>query len=84
MSVPMLELAPQNAAVKAKVLEGLSGLIDRSAFILGENVKGLEAEISTYVGAAHAVAMSSGVTTPEPRPTDGTTGRFTLRGMPMV
>ena len=60
MPVPMLELAPQNAAVKAKVLEGLSGLIDRSSFILGENVKGLEAEISAYAGAAHAVAMSSG------------------------
>ena len=60
MPVPMLELAPQNAAVKAKVLEGLSGLIDRSAFILGENVKGLEAEISGYSGAAFAVAMSSG------------------------
>ena len=60
MPVPMLELAPQNAAVKAKVLEGLSGLIDRSAFILGENVKGLEAEISAYAGAAHAVAVSSG------------------------
>ena len=60
MPVPMLELAPQNAAVKAKVLEGLAGLIDRSAFILGENVKGLEAEISAYTGAAHAVALSSG------------------------
>ncbi|GLH69495.1 glutamine--scyllo-inositol aminotransferase [Geothrix rubra] len=60
MPVPMLELAPQNAAVKAKVLEGLSGLIDRSSFILGENVKGLEAEISAYAGTGHAVAMSSG------------------------
>lgn len=60
MPVPMLELAPQNAAVKAKVLEGLAGLIDRSSFILGENVKGLEAEISAYAGTAHAVAMSSG------------------------
>ncbi len=60
MPVPMLELAPQNVAVKAKVLEGLSGLIDRSAFILGENVKGREAEISAYAGAGHAVAMSSG------------------------
>ena len=28
--------------------------------MLGENVKGLEAEISAYTGAAHAVAMSSG------------------------
>lgn len=60
MPVPMLELAPQNAAVKAKVLEGLAGLIDRSSFILGENVKGLEAEISAYAGTGHAVAMSSG------------------------
>jgi dTDP-4-amino-4,6-dideoxygalactose transaminase len=60
MPVPMLELAPQNIAVKAKVLEGLAGLIDRSSFILGENVKGLEAEIAAYAGAAHAVAMSSG------------------------
>ena len=60
MPVPMLELAPQNAAVKAKVLEGLAGLIDRSSFILGENVKGLEAEIAAYAGAGHAVAMSSG------------------------
>ena len=60
MPVPMLELAPQNSAVKAMVLEGLSGLIDRSSFILGENVKGLEAEIAAYTGAGHAVGMSSG------------------------
>lgn len=60
MPVPMLELAPQNAAVKAQILEGLSGLVDRSAFILGENVKGLEAEIAAYAGAGYAVAMSSG------------------------
>lgn len=60
MSVPMLDLAPQNAAVKQAVLEGLAGLIDRSSFILGEHVKGLEAELAAYAGAAHAVGMSSG------------------------
>ena len=60
MSVPMLDLAPQNAAVKQKVLDGLSGLIDRSAFILGENVKGLETELAEYTGAQYAVGMSSG------------------------
>ena len=36
MSVPMLELAPQNASVKEKILEGLSTIIDRSSFVLGE------------------------------------------------
>jgi len=56
----MLDLAPQNAAVKQRVLEGLAGLIDRSSFILGENVKGLEAELAQYTGAQFAIGMSSG------------------------
>ncbi|MFZ1614837.1 MAG: DegT/DnrJ/EryC1/StrS family aminotransferase, partial [Holophaga sp.] len=60
MSVPMLELAPQTSAVKAKILEGLSTIIDKSSFVLGENVKGLEAELSEYSGAKYAVGMSSG------------------------
>ena len=60
MPVPMLDLAPQNAAVKQAVLEGLAGLIDRSSFILGENVKQLEAEIAAYAGARFCVGMSSG------------------------
>lgn len=60
MPVPMLDLAPQNAGVKQKVLEGLADLIDRSQFVLGENVKGLEAELAAYTGAKHAVGMSSG------------------------
>lgn len=60
MPVPMLDLAPQNASVKQKVLEGLAGLIDRSQFVLGENVKGLEAELAGYTGARFAVGMSSG------------------------
>lgn len=60
MPVPMLDLAPQNAAAKQKVLEGLSAIIDKSAFVLGENVKGLEAELAAYSGATYAVGMSSG------------------------
>jgi dTDP-4-amino-4,6-dideoxygalactose transaminase len=56
----MLELAPQNASVKEQVLQGLAGLIDRSSFILGENVKGLEAELAAYSGAQFATGMSSG------------------------
>ena len=60
MSVPMLELAPQNASVKEQILQGLSGIIDRSSFILGEQVKGLEADLAAYSGAKAAVGMSSG------------------------
>ena len=60
MSVPMLELAPQNAAVKEMILQGLSGIIDRSSFILGEHVKGLEADLAAYAGCGFATGMSSG------------------------
>lgn len=60
MPVPMLELAPQNVSVKEQILQGLAGLIDRSSFVLGENVKGLEAELAQYSGAQYAVGMSSG------------------------
>jgi dTDP-4-amino-4,6-dideoxygalactose transaminase len=56
----MLDLSIQNQAVKQAVLDGIAGLIDRSSFILGENVRGLEAEIAAYAGAQHAVGMSSG------------------------
>ena len=60
MSVPMLDLSIQNQAVKQKILDGIGGLIDRSSFILGDNVKGLEAEIAAYAGAKFGVGMSSG------------------------
>jgi dTDP-4-amino-4,6-dideoxygalactose transaminase len=60
MPVPMLDLAAQNAVVKQKALEGLSKLIDSSSFVLGENVRGLEAELAEYSGAKFAIGMSSG------------------------
>jgi dTDP-4-amino-4,6-dideoxygalactose transaminase len=60
MSVPMLDLAPQNAAVKQRILDGLAGLIDKSSFILGENVRQLEAEVAAYANTKFAVGMSSG------------------------
>jgi dTDP-4-amino-4,6-dideoxygalactose transaminase len=56
----MLELAPQNVAVKEQILQGLAGLIDRSSFILGDNVKGLEADLAAYAGTRFATGMSSG------------------------
>jgi len=60
MPVPMLDLVAQNAAVKQKALDGLSKLIDSCSFILGENVRGLEAELAEYSGAKFAIGMSSG------------------------
>jgi len=60
MSVPMLDLVAQNVVVKQKVLDGLSTLIDRCTFVLGENVAGLETDMVNYSGSKFAVGMSSG------------------------
>lgn len=60
MAVPMLDLAAQNAGVKQRILDGLGGLIDRSQFVLGENVLELERELSAYVGVRSGVGMTSG------------------------
>ncbi|MDR2561181.1 MAG: DegT/DnrJ/EryC1/StrS family aminotransferase [Holophagales bacterium] len=60
MPVPMLDLVAQNATVKQKAIDGLSKLIDSCSFILGENVKGLEAELAEYSGVKYAIGMSSG------------------------
>lgn len=60
MAVPMLDLAAQNAGVKQQILDGLGGLIDRSQFVLGENVLALEKELSAYVGVRSGVGMTSG------------------------
>ena len=60
MPVPMLDLVAQNASTKQKVLDGLSGLVDTCAFVLGENVKSLETELADYCGTKFAVGMSSG------------------------
>jgi dTDP-4-amino-4,6-dideoxygalactose transaminase len=60
MAVPMLDLAAQNAGVKQRILDGLGGLIDRSQFVLGENVLELERELAAYVGVRSGVGMTSG------------------------
>jgi len=60
MSVPMLDLVAQNVVVKQKVMDGLSTLIDRCTFVLGENVVGLETDMVSYSGSKFAVGMSSG------------------------
>jgi dTDP-4-amino-4,6-dideoxygalactose transaminase len=56
----MLDLVAQNAAVKKNVLDGLALLIDKSTFVLGENVEALEKELACYCGTKYAVGMSSG------------------------
>lgn len=60
MKVPLLDLKPQYAQIKDKVLPEILDIIENQAFILGPRVEKLENEISQYIGTKHALGCSSG------------------------
>ena len=60
MKVPMLDLSEQYASLKTEVLEALDGVMSSSVFILGSNVKKLEADIAEYSHVAHGIGCGNG------------------------
>lgn len=60
MKVPMLDLSEQYASLKTEVLEALDGVMSNSVFILGSNVKKLEADIAEYSHVAHGIGCGNG------------------------
>jgi dTDP-4-amino-4,6-dideoxygalactose transaminase len=58
--VPMLDLRDEVAELKSEIQAALSRVLDSTAFILGPEVKGLEQDLSTYLGVKHAVTLNSG------------------------
>src|SRR5215207_4293108 len=60
MQVPLLDLKQQHAALREELGAALGRVLDSQQFILGEDVRLLEAELARYTGAAHAVGCGSG------------------------
>ncbi|MEO8055185.1 MAG: DegT/DnrJ/EryC1/StrS family aminotransferase [Acidobacteriota bacterium] len=58
--VPLLDLKKQYATVKDEILRVTSEVYESQYFILGPRVEAFEKAIAAYVGAKHAVGMSSG------------------------
>jgi dTDP-4-amino-4,6-dideoxygalactose transaminase len=58
--VPLLDLKKQYAAVKDEMLRVTAEVYESQGFILGPRVEAFEKAIAAYVGARHAVGMSSG------------------------
>jgi len=58
--VPLLDLSIQHAEVRAEIEAALRGIVDRNAFILGENVRAFEEEAARYIGVRHAIGVASG------------------------
>jgi dTDP-4-amino-4,6-dideoxygalactose transaminase/acetyltransferase-like isoleucine patch superfamily enzyme len=59
-TVPFVDLRAQYATIKGDVRQALDRVLDSTAFILGDEVKALEAEFAQYCGARFAIAVNSG------------------------
>ena len=60
MKVPLLDLKAQYAAIKDEINKALISVAESQYFILGPEIKKLEATVAEYTGTKHAVGVSSG------------------------
>ena len=60
MSVPLLDLSAQYAAIRPEIDAALDAVLSSQRFVLGTNVDALEAEMARYCGAPHAIGVASG------------------------
>jgi dTDP-4-amino-4,6-dideoxygalactose transaminase len=61
MTVPFLDLSGTHATIRADLDAAWHRVLDRSRFILGEEVAAFEAEFAASCGVAHAVGVASGL-----------------------
>ena len=60
MTVPLLDLGPQHAALRDELRAATGRVLDSQQFVLGSEVRLLEEEIAAYSNARHAVGCASG------------------------
>lgn len=60
MKIDFANLNRQYLRYKDEIDEAIQGVIESSAFIMGDDVYALEEELKIYIGAKHAITCSSG------------------------
>jgi len=60
MQIPLLNLKKQYLDIKKEIDTAIRNVLERSSFILGENVKSLEKELADFCGVRYAVGVGSG------------------------
>lgn len=60
VQVPLLDLKAQYAPIRDQIHAAVAEVLDSMAFISGPYVQTFEKELAAYVGAKHAVGVSSG------------------------
>ena len=58
--VPLLDLKPQLATIRADVDRVLREVVESQHFILGPNVEAFEHEAAAFLGVRHAIGCASG------------------------
>ena len=60
MSVPLLDLKAQYAAIRDDILAAIDRVLESQQFILGPEVEALEHEVAAYTRCQYAIGVSSG------------------------
>ena len=60
MNVPFNDLAAQDAPLREEILAAIRRVVERGRYVLGEEVRGFEAEFATATGVPHAVGVGNG------------------------
>jgi dTDP-4-amino-4,6-dideoxygalactose transaminase len=59
-NIPMLDVVAQNAPMRTELEAAFARTLDTGRFIMGPEVVALESDLAEYVGAKHAIGVSSG------------------------
>ncbi|MFU8814154.1 MAG: DegT/DnrJ/EryC1/StrS family aminotransferase [Pseudomonadales bacterium] len=59
-TIPMVDLAAEYQLLKAELEPAVLAVMASGYYVLGPNVRALEAEIAAYCGVRHAIALGSG------------------------
>jgi dTDP-4-amino-4,6-dideoxygalactose transaminase len=59
-SIPFIDLAAQRRRLGRSIDDAIAGVLDHCQFILGPEVRALEAELAAFCGARHVVTCASG------------------------
>ena len=60
MAVPLLDLGRQYATIKEELDRAVLKVIDHAQFVLGPEVRELEAEVAKLCGVKHGIGVASG------------------------
>ncbi|GGO18967.1 DegT/DnrJ/EryC1/StrS family aminotransferase [Deinococcus humi] len=60
LQIPILDLKPEIDELRPEIMAAIGRVLDRTDFIMGEDVHLFEAEVAAYLGVKHAIGVNSG------------------------